>query len=454
MALLTRCPACATWFKVVPDQLRVSQGWVKCGHCNDIFDARESLCELDLDAPQQPVAALEPSDDASALAQRVPGAVLEQAKGGTDEGDSLARSARPGAPAVPDIAGPATPAALTPTASSDAPLAYALLSDAPARAAEPSLEPSDALLMHITPTLEPRFAQPNLAPVPDVHAAGTPQSAPRSEPVWDVPPAAAQPLSDPLGPVDSAPADLASVAPASGAPTPVDPAPAQTVVNETPTVGDTPDSPVARQAIESPAAHEPTAAEVPSTWEPLARAQALPLPDAAVFAFQRPPSVWRRRALGALIALAALALAAQVAWFNRSRWAADPAWRDSLQALGMPWGVRIDDWADPQALQLEGVSLQRQSDGTLLLRAGLHNASPRWLALPALELSLTDTQDAVLIRAVWTAAQWTQAQQEAQTQQGAAPLPPQGQREVKLRLHLSGAQDSPFVGYRLLAFYP
>ena len=39
MSLITRCPACGTMFKVVPDQLKVSQGWVRCGQCADVFDA-------------------------------------------------------------------------------------------------------------------------------------------------------------------------------------------------------------------------------------------------------------------------------------------------------------------------------------------------------------------------------------------------------------------------------
>jgi predicted Zn finger-like uncharacterized protein len=39
MSLITRCPACETLFRVVPDQLRVSQGWVRCGQCDEIFDA-------------------------------------------------------------------------------------------------------------------------------------------------------------------------------------------------------------------------------------------------------------------------------------------------------------------------------------------------------------------------------------------------------------------------------
>lgn len=39
MSLITRCPACQTLFKVVPDQLRISEGWVRCGSCDAIFDA-------------------------------------------------------------------------------------------------------------------------------------------------------------------------------------------------------------------------------------------------------------------------------------------------------------------------------------------------------------------------------------------------------------------------------
>ncbi len=43
MSLITRCPACGTLFNVVADQLRVSQGWVRCGHCSDVFDAGSHL---------------------------------------------------------------------------------------------------------------------------------------------------------------------------------------------------------------------------------------------------------------------------------------------------------------------------------------------------------------------------------------------------------------------------
>ncbi len=43
MSLITCCPACGTMFKVVPDQLRISEGWVRCGHCSEVFDASAHL---------------------------------------------------------------------------------------------------------------------------------------------------------------------------------------------------------------------------------------------------------------------------------------------------------------------------------------------------------------------------------------------------------------------------
>ncbi len=49
MSLITRCPACETLFKVVPDQLRIFEGWVRCGQCDDVFDASFHLLPLSLD---------------------------------------------------------------------------------------------------------------------------------------------------------------------------------------------------------------------------------------------------------------------------------------------------------------------------------------------------------------------------------------------------------------------
>lgn len=45
MTLATRCPACGTVFRVVQDQLRVSEGWVRCGRCSEAFNALETMVE-------------------------------------------------------------------------------------------------------------------------------------------------------------------------------------------------------------------------------------------------------------------------------------------------------------------------------------------------------------------------------------------------------------------------
>lgn len=52
-ALATRCPACGTVFRVVPDQLRVSEGWVRCGRCTEVFNAPETLVDMDTGARQR-----------------------------------------------------------------------------------------------------------------------------------------------------------------------------------------------------------------------------------------------------------------------------------------------------------------------------------------------------------------------------------------------------------------
>lgn len=46
MSLATRCSACGTVFRVVQDQLKVSEGWVRCGRCDAVFNALESLFDL------------------------------------------------------------------------------------------------------------------------------------------------------------------------------------------------------------------------------------------------------------------------------------------------------------------------------------------------------------------------------------------------------------------------
>jgi predicted Zn finger-like uncharacterized protein len=52
MSLVTRCPGCATAFRVLPGQLAARNGQVRCGRCNTVFDGIAALVEA---APAAPV---------------------------------------------------------------------------------------------------------------------------------------------------------------------------------------------------------------------------------------------------------------------------------------------------------------------------------------------------------------------------------------------------------------
>jgi len=43
MSMITRCPACATAFRVTESQLRARSGQVRCGRCGALFDALAAL---------------------------------------------------------------------------------------------------------------------------------------------------------------------------------------------------------------------------------------------------------------------------------------------------------------------------------------------------------------------------------------------------------------------------
>jgi len=64
-------------FKVVPDQLRISDGWVRCGQCDEVFDANAQLTSDPLvdDEPEEersPVAAFSPDPDWAASLRFTP----------------------------------------------------------------------------------------------------------------------------------------------------------------------------------------------------------------------------------------------------------------------------------------------------------------------------------------------------------------------------------------------
>ncbi len=53
MNLATRCLSCGTVFRVAEAQLQASEGWVRCGRCDGVFNAAEVLFDIDSGAPMR-----------------------------------------------------------------------------------------------------------------------------------------------------------------------------------------------------------------------------------------------------------------------------------------------------------------------------------------------------------------------------------------------------------------
>ncbi|WP_042302529.1 DUF3426 domain-containing protein [Paraburkholderia kururiensis] len=69
MFLVTRCPFCEAVFRIQPAQLAPRRGLVRCGHCQEVFDASSSLFELPAGSDFSAAVPV-PADVASALASQ------------------------------------------------------------------------------------------------------------------------------------------------------------------------------------------------------------------------------------------------------------------------------------------------------------------------------------------------------------------------------------------------
>ena len=65
MALATTCPHCKTSFRVVPDQLKLRRGLVRCGVCRHVFSGIDSLRYVE--DPGRPAAPRRPEPPAAVV---------------------------------------------------------------------------------------------------------------------------------------------------------------------------------------------------------------------------------------------------------------------------------------------------------------------------------------------------------------------------------------------------
>jgi len=348
MSLATRCTACGTVFRVVQDQLKVSEGWVRCGRCKEVFNALEGLFDLQREVPPE------------------------------------WKPASPG-----EIAAPA---------------------------AVPTEEPPAPGALLSAPT-EP------IAMAPAFH------EAPGAEP----PPAA---MDMALESAAAAPGDID-----------ID------LDSETRDSRDFADARFNTELVFEDEAAEGTdaeaaaaGAEAPITAEDAPQDESEPpafLREAAAAERWRRPQV--RLALGAAALLLALALGAQWALHFRdtvaARW---PATRPTLEAACAALGCRIEVPRRIEDIAVESSALTRASGqgDALRLVVALRNRGPLTVALPHVELSLTDANGELIARRALAATDFRGA---------GTSLPAAGETTLRTLLADPGGR---VAGYTVEVFYP
>ncbi len=384
MSQITRCPSCATTFKVVADQLRISDGWVRCGQCKEVFDASEHLLQpepapllpemlLDdpgppdrhaADAPQpqdKPVAASGGSEEVAPLSSLLRReAVVEEPEAAPEA--AIQGYELPGA-TVDDSAWPQEP-------------------DAGVEAAEQGDDPQEA---------EPAPDTLDADPPPDEEAQAT--APPESEP------------PEPLQPLEQ-----------------------ESVLVE-------------GAAIMPGAAHEGDAP---------AETAASPVAEPGFVTAARRSAFWRRPVVRGALAVAVLALllalGLQVAVQERDAIAArGPAARALMERLCAPLRCTLQAPQRIASVVIDSSSFlkERNDAAAYQLQMSLKNISSLAVAMPALELTLTDVRDRAVLRRVLL-----------RNDLGApAELAPGSTWSATVSMQVAQGADQ-VAGYRLLAFYP
>jgi len=193
---------------------------------------------------------------------------------------------------------------------------------------------------------------------------------------------------------------------------------------------------------------------VPSTNSGAPELQASDLDDPqAVPGFVRQArrrAFWSSRGMRAVLVVLVLLLGAvllgQLALHERDRLAAArPDLQPLLQSACDALGCQISPVRRIDAIVIDSTALVRRLGDFYSFDLVLKNTASTPLALPALELSLTDTHDQVIARRVFLPEEWPDAP---------SLLPAQGSVSVSLRLALALGDATPMAGYRALVFYP
>ena len=336
MSLITRCPACQTSFRVVPDQLRISDGWVRCGQCHQIFDANAAL-----------------------IANAAP-------------------------------ASPKAPAPAQPSVGNQSP--------EPTDAAEPS-NPAERTDPHLGPELPEPHALAE-SPLPDL----TPGFETIDEPVPTPIKAHLPMVLTTVGAIDLP------------LPDPID-------------------TQVGPAIVSDQLANETSATA--------------PRQEVSFLRQSRQTSVWQRTSVRVTLAVIAIGLALflalQSALHERDRIAAMfPQVKPALAWICQQLSCTVSGWRQIEAVVIDSSSLSKLRADTFRLALVLRNTSTLDIAMPAIELTLTDPQDQPVLRRVLLANEFSPVNKLNASADWAGGV----------ALSVRGVAGDRFSGYKVLAFYP
>jgi hypothetical protein len=151
--------------------------------------------------------------------------------------------------------------------------------------------------------------------------------------------------------------------------------------------------------------------------------------------------------MGLLALLLALTVLAQYAYFERD-WIA--AWHVKLKPvltkLCQPLNCKISPVENMASIVIESATLTKLGQDVYRLSFNVKNTAPINVAVPHLELTLTDLTDQALVRRVLTPGEMDA---KANTLQASS----EWQVSVVIRVQIPAGKTA-VMGYRLVAFYP
>lgn len=408
MATSAQCPACSTRFRVVPDQLKISKGWVRCGKCSEVFDARLSLSGF---GPVPDFLRLDPT----------------------------------GADAVPE---PSQVSILLRQESEESP--------------EPptsSIDAVDVLLDLPDPVTEPEpKTDSSVTPLPTGPAEPKRIVPPAEDPSTSDAPSGTAPASDAGWTLEGVPRSLLQAAEASMPPEPISPVdsgpepdPEPETQAETERVGEAPVSPEGQTQSPESWRHEvPEPNWVVSAPQPLRTEAVRPAPTVGFVRQARRNAFWQRAAvrlvLMGLICLLALGLLLQGLMHERDRLAAHwPLTRPLLTGLCEWVGCQVQPVRHIEAVSIASTDLTRLKTGSYRFDVVLRNASDIPLAVPWVELAFTNRQSETVSSRVILPSQWLTP---------LAELPAKADAQLSVQLQWQAPDAAATDGFRAEIFYP